>query len=48
MVVRQVGLEPTTLRLEGGCSIRLSYRRSVGRRGLEPRTRRLKVNCSAN
>lgn len=28
-LVRPVGLEPTTTRLEGGCSIQLSYRREA-------------------
>jgi hypothetical protein len=31
--VRLAGIEPATYRLEGGCSIRLSYRRLQGRMG---------------
>jgi hypothetical protein len=35
-------------RLEGVCSVQLSYRGFVGRRGLEPRVVRLKVESYAN
>lgn len=32
-MVRQTGLEPVTIHLEGGCSIQLSYWRINGARG---------------
>jgi hypothetical protein len=43
-MVRPAGLEPATIRLEGGCSIQLSYgrildlRKVVGVEGFEPPT----------
>ena len=54
-MVRPAGLEPATTRLEGGCSIQLSYGRStnllqfekmVGETGFEPATPWTQTKCA--
>ena len=54
-MVRPAGLEPATTRLEGGCSIQLSYGRTtnllqsremVGETGFEPATPWTQTKCA--
>ena len=46
-MARQAGFEPATVRLEGGCSIQLSYwRKLVGDEGFEPLTLWSQTRCA--